>query len=65
MILMGRETPEPAAEVLFFDIGIIALENFPGKRQLAVPDNPERVVPALVMMDGYMYRKHGLPPGHQ
>ena len=65
MTLLGRDTPELPADILFSDIEIIALEDFAKDRKLPPPDNLGRAVLILAMLGGYLNRKRdslqGLP----
>lgn len=65
MTLMGRETPELPAEILFSDMEILALEDFPEDRKLGAPDNLDRAVLIMAMMGGYLNRKNDPPPGYE
>ena len=64
MTLLGRDTPELPADILFSDIEIIALEDFAKDRKLPPPDNLGRAVLILAMLGGYLNRKRDPPPGH-
>lgn len=66
MTLLGRETPQLPAEVLFSDIEITVLVAFARTRpHLAPPDRLGNAVLALATLGGYMARKNDGPPGHQ
>ncbi len=64
MTLLGRDTPELPADILFSDIEIIALEDFAKDRKLPPPDNLGRAVLTMAMLGGYLNRKRDPPPGH-
>ena len=64
MTLLGRDTPELPADILFSDIEIIALEDFAKDRKLPPPDNLGRAVLTMAMLGGYLNRKRDSPPGH-
>ena len=64
MTLLGRDTPELPADILFSDIEIIALEDFAKDRKLPPPDNLGRAVLILAMLGGYLNRKRDPPPGY-
>ena len=64
MTLLGRDTPELPADILFSDIEIIALEDFAKDRKLPPPDNLGRAVLTMAMLGGYLNRKGDSPPGH-
>lgn len=66
MTLLGRETPDLPAEVLFSDIEIKVLTAFARTRTHLKP--PERLgdaVRAVATLGGHMARKNDGPPGHQ
>ena len=62
--LLGRETPELDAGLLFSEHEIAILEDYAHERRVQGPDNLGRAV-LLSMMGGYLNRKHDAPPGHQ
>ena len=64
MTLLGRDTPELPADILFSDIEIIAWEDFAKDRKLPPPDNLGRAVLTMAMLGGYLNRKRDSPPGH-
>ena len=64
MTLLGRDTPELPADILFSDIEIIALEDFAKDRKLPPPDKLGRAVLTMAMLGGYLNRKRDSPPGH-
>ena len=65
MTLLGRETPEMPAEVLFTQVQIRVLRHFAARRRLATPGNLGLAVRTMAILGGYLYRKNGPPPGHQ
>ena len=65
MVLMGRETPELPAEVLFSNVEIMALADLATDRKLPQPDDLGRAVLVMAMLGGYLNRKHDGPPGHK
>ncbi len=64
MTLLGRDTPELPADILFSDIEIIALENFAKDRKLLPTDNLGSAVLTMAMLGGYLNRKRDSSPGH-
>ncbi len=52
MTLLGRDTPELPAEILFSDFELGALRDFARDRRLPVPG-------------GYLWRPNAGPPGHE
>ena len=52
MTLLGRDTPELPADILFSDIEIIALEDFAKDRKLPPPDNLGRAMLTMAMLGG-------------
>ena len=65
MTLLGRETPEPPAAVLYSDIEIMALNDFARDRKLPPPDNLGRAVRTMAILGGYLNCNKEPPPGHQ
>ncbi len=65
MTLLGRETPELPAAVLYSDIEIMALNDFARDRKLPPPDNLGRAVRTMAILGGYLNRNKEPPPGHQ
>ena len=63
--LLGTETPELDAGLLFSEHEIAILEDYARERRVQGPDNLGRAVLLLSMMGGYLNRKHDAPPGHQ
>ncbi len=65
MTLLGRETPELPAEVLFTHVQMRVLRHFAVDRKLDPPDNLGRAVRNMAILGGYLYRNNAPPPGHQ
>ena len=65
MTLLGRETPELPAAVLYSDIESMALNDFARDRKLPPPDNLGRAVRTMAILGGYLNRNKEPPPGHQ
>ena len=65
MTLLGRETPELSAEVLFSTIEIEVLSAFAKKKGLPPPDNLGSAVQLVAKIGGYLGRRSDPPPGHQ
>ena len=65
MTMMGRETPELPADILFSDIEIIALEDFASDRKLPAPRNLGLAVLTMAMLGGYLNRKNDPWQGHE
>jgi len=65
MTLMGRETPELPADVLFSDIEVEVLQAYAKKRRMAPPTNLGEAVRLVARIGGYLGRKNDPPPGHQ
>ncbi len=64
MVMLGRETPELPAEVLFSEAEILALQDFAADRQLDVrPDNLGNAVRTMAILGGYLDRRSDPPPG--
>ena len=63
MVMMGRETPELPAGVLFSDIEIMALADFAEDRRLPPPDDLGRAFVLMAVLGGYLSRSGGPPPG--
>ena len=62
-MLLGRETPELPAEVMFSDVEIGVLRDFAADRKLPEPLDLSAAV--LTMAMGYLNRKHDGPPGYK
>jgi hypothetical protein len=65
MTLLGRETPELPAEVLFSDIEIKVLQAFANTKQMKPPDMLGDAVKLVARLGGYLARNSDPPPGHQ
>ena len=65
LTLLGRDTPELPADLLFSEIEIRLLEDFAQLRRLDRPDNLGKAVLAVAMMGGYLNfrRKRNAAPG--
>ena len=64
MTLIGRDTTELPAEILYSDIEIVAPKDFAKDRKLAEPGNPGYAVLVMAILGGCLNRKNDLPPGH-
>ncbi len=66
MVMLGRETPELPAEMLFSDTEIMVLKDFAADRRLKPqPDNLGHAVLVMAVMGGYLNRRSDPPPGHR
>ena len=65
MTLLGRETPELPAEVLFSDIELRTLTAYAKKRGLNPPTLLGEAVRLVAKIGGYLGRKNDPPPGNQ
>lgn len=65
MTLLGRETPELPAEVLFSDIELRALRAYSKKKEMTPPVLLGEAVRLVAMIGGYLGRNNDPPPGHQ
>jgi hypothetical protein len=65
MTLLGRETPELPAEVLFSDIELRTLRAFSKKNALKPPSLLGEAVRLVAKIGGYLGRNNDPPPGHQ
>jgi Domain of unknown function (DUF4338)/Transposase DNA-binding/Transposase Tn5 dimerisation domain len=65
MTLLGRETPNLPADVLFSDLQLQVLHAFARKRKLPPPALLGDAVRLTARLGGYMGRTHDPPPGHQ
>ena len=65
MTLLGRETPELPAEVLFSDIELRVLRTFAKKKRLKPPTLLGDAVKLVAKIGGYLGRSNDPPPGHQ
>jgi len=65
MTLLGRETPELPAEILFSDIELRTLRAYAKKKQLEPPSLLGDAVRLVARIGGYLGRNNDPPPGHQ
>jgi hypothetical protein len=65
MTLLGRETPELPAEVLFSDIELRTLHAYAKKKRLKPPLLLGEAVLLVAKIGGYLGRNSDPPPGHQ
>ena len=65
MTLLGRETPELDASVMFSDYELSALEVFAKPRNLDPPHDLAAAILIMAIMGGYLNRKNAPPPGHK
>ena len=65
MTLLGRETPQLPAEVLFSDIELRTLRAWAKKKQLKPPLLLGEAVLLVAKLGGYLGRNSDPPPGHQ
>jgi len=65
MTLLGRETPELPAEVLFSDIELRTLKAYAKKNGLTPPVLLGEAVRLVAKIGGYLGRNNDPPPGHQ
>jgi len=65
MTLLGRETPELPAEVLFSDIELRTLRAYSKKNGLKPPALLGEAVRLVAKIGGYLGRNNDPPPGHQ
>jgi hypothetical protein len=65
MTLLGRETPELPAEVLFSDLEIEVLNAYAKKKGLKPPLQLGDAVRLVARIGGYLGRRGDPPPGHQ
>jgi len=65
MTLLGRETPELPAEVLFSDIELRTLGAYAKKKRLTPPSLLGEAVRLVAQIGGYLGRNNDPPPGHQ
>ena len=65
MTLMGRETPELPAEIMFSDVEIKTLQAYAKKKRLKQPFLLGDAVRLVAKLGGYLGRKNDPPPGHQ
>ena len=65
MTLLGRETPELPAEVLFSDVELRTLQAYAKKNDLEPPTLLGKAVRLVAKIGGYLGRNNDPPPGHQ
>ena len=65
MTLLGRESPELPAEILFADVEIRVLKAIALQRRLTAPTNLGAAVHLIGCLGGYLARKNDPPPGHE
>ena len=65
MTLLGRETPDLPAEVLFSDIELRTLNAYAKKKELKTPSLLGEAVHMVAKIGGYLGRNNDPPPGHQ
>lgn len=65
MTLMGRETPNLPAELLFSDVEIRTLQAYAKKKRLKPPSTVGEAVLLVAKIGGYLGRNSDPPPGHQ
>lgn len=65
MTLLGRETPQLPAEVLFTDIEVQLLQAFAQQNALPPPIQLGSAVRLVAKLGGYIGRNTDPPPGHQ
>jgi hypothetical protein len=65
MTLLGRESPELSAEVLFSDLEVRVLHAFARQRKLEGPTALGIAVGLVARLGGYLARGNDPPPGHE
>ena len=65
MTLLGRETPQLPAEVLFSDIELRTLKAYAKKKGITPPSVLGEAVRLVAKIGGYLGRNNDPPPGHQ
>jgi len=65
MTLLGREMPDPPAEVLFSDVEVRILRAYARAKGLKPPLSLNEAVRLIAKIGGYIGRKSDPPPGHQ
>jgi len=65
MTLLGRETPELPAEILFSDVELRTLHAYAQKKNLNPPLLLGEAVQMVARIGGHLGRKKDPPPGHQ
>ena len=65
MTLLGRESPELPAELLFSDVEIEVLKAYARRQRLKAPENLGAIVRLVARLGGHLGRKGDPPPGYQ
>jgi hypothetical protein len=65
MTLLGRESPELPADVVFSDIEVRTLKAYAKTRGMKAPSLLGEAVRLVAMLGGYLARNNDPPPGHQ
>ena len=66
MTLLGRETPELPADLLFSDLELKVIEAYANTRKdLPAPTSLANAIFVVAKLGGYLGRKKDPPPGHQ
>lgn len=65
MTLLGRETPELPAEILFSEVELRTLRAYSKKKRLKPPALLGEAVRMVAKIGGYLGRNNDPPPGHQ
>ena len=65
MTLLGRETPEMPAEILFSEVELRTLRAYAKKNDLKPPALLGEAVRMVAKIGGYLGRNNDPPPGHQ
>ncbi|MEA3291515.1 MAG: IS4 family transposase [Pseudomonadota bacterium] len=65
MTLLGRESPELPAEVLFSDVELRTLQAYAKKKETPPPELLGEAVRMVAKIGGYLGRANDPPPGHQ
>lgn len=65
MTLLGRETPELPAEILFSEVELRTLRAYAKKKGLKPPTLLGEAVRMVAKIGGYLGRNNDPPPGHQ
>lgn len=65
MTLLGRESPDLPADILFCDLELKVLSAYAKKKHLNPPDTLGNAVFLVAKLGGYIARKSDPPPGHQ
>lgn len=65
MTLLGRETPELPAEIVFSDVELRVLRAYAEKKRLKPPASLGDAVHLVARLGGYLARNSDPPPGHQ